>query len=101
LTETECSASSRRNYNGYINMWSGGVDLFSANVLMLGFESAGRERLFPATAMRYSTAKAVAEELRSHAATERSEFARSGGDATALSQGQRLSRSLRGTIESG
>lgn len=53
-----------RNYNGFLILWSGGTDLYSANVLMVGFElDNGMERAFPATAMKYSAGKAVAEEL--------------------------------------
>jgi hypothetical protein len=55
-----------RNYNGWVNRWSGGIDIFTANVLMIVFVlESGRERPFPATAMRHSTAKHTLEDLRS------------------------------------
>ena len=65
LDHSTISRISVVNYNGDVIMWSGGTDLYSANVSMIGFElQSGRERFLPATAMRYQRAKSAGAELR-------------------------------------
>jgi hypothetical protein len=65
LDRTAVSRVLTGNYNGWVVRWSGGIHFYSANVLMIGFEfTDGRERFYPATAMRHSRAKMAAQELR-------------------------------------
>ncbi|MUN06010.1 hypothetical protein [Agromyces luteolus] len=65
LQASRISKVSVANYNGYVTMWSGGGGLYSTSVSMIGFEfDSGRERYFPATAMRVSRARTAGEALR-------------------------------------
>ena len=49
-----------RIYNGFLIRWSGGLDIFSSRVQMIGFErKSGKRKLYPGTAMTNRRAKAV------------------------------------------
>ncbi|SFR85558.1 hypothetical protein SAMN05428970_3193 [Agromyces sp. CF514] len=57
IDRAEVSSLSLQNYNGFVIGWSGAVDLYSSNVLMIAIQTEDGERRFPATAMRRSTAQ--------------------------------------------